>query len=88
MSKLHKAGSKHEIAYQELCAILKKLADEHSLSSTELLAIASNMVGKMIAMQDQRKYTSSQIMDMVARNVELGNQQAIAELMNKTAGNS
>lgn len=75
----------HEVAYQDLCALMNKHADK--LSSLELLAIGANMVGKLVAMQDQRTVTPKQAMEVVANNLELGNQQVIEQLSN-TAGGS
>lgn len=85
---MSKAEAKHEIAYQELNALLQKLADEHNLSAVELLATACNLVGKMIAMQDQRTMSRDRAMRIVAVNIEIGNAQCIAELKNKTAGSA
>ena len=85
---MSKAEAKHEIAYQELNALLKKLADEHNVTAVELLAIACNMVGKLIAMQDQRTMSRDRAMRILAVNVEVGNRQVIDELRNKTAGSA
>ena len=68
----------HEVAYQDLCALVNKHADR--LSAIELLAIAANMVGKLVALQDQRTVTPNKAMETVARNIELGNQQVIEQL--------
>ena len=70
----------HEVAYQDICALVNKHADK--LSAMELLAVASNMLGKLVALQDQRKVTPDKAMEVVARNLELGNQQALAEVRN------
>lgn len=85
---MSKAEAKHEIAYQELNALLQKLADEHNVTAVELLAIACNMVGKLIAMQDQRTMSRDRAMRILAVNVEVGNRQVIDELRNKTAGSA
>jgi len=75
---LHQAKPEHEVAYQDLCALVNKHADK--LSALELLAIAANMVGKLVAMQDQRKLTPSAAMEIVAKNIEYGNQQVMDQL--------
>lgn len=62
----------HEVAYQDLCKLVSKHADK--LSGLELLAIAANMVGKLIAMQDQRKVSREAALETVAQNIEIGNQ--------------
>lgn len=72
------AKPEHEVAYQDLCALVNKHAGK--LSSLEILAVAANMVGKIIAMQDQRTVTPGMVMKVVAANLEHGNQDALAQL--------
>jgi len=81
---IQQSAAKHETFYQEIIRLLNKHAGH--LDAIEMLAIAANMVGKMIAMQDQRKYQSVEIMNLVARNIEEGNRQAIAELLFSSGG--
>lgn len=69
----------HEVAYQDMVNLVRKHADK--LAALELLAIGANMLGKLAAMQDQRITTPSRAMHVIASNVEIGNQQAIEELM-------
>jgi hypothetical protein len=66
----------HEAFYQDLV----KLMDRHAgkMDALAMLGIAANMVGKMIALQDQRRHGPDEIMTLVAKNIEEGNQQAIA----------
>lgn len=73
-----KAGPRHEALYQELTAVIRKYSD--NLSPIEILAITSNMVGKVLAMQDQRKTTRDAAVKTMAMNIELGNAQMIEEL--------
>lgn len=80
------AKPEHEVAYQDLTALVAKHADK--LSSLELLAVAANMLGKLVALQDQRTVTPAKAMKIVAKNLELGNKQALNELFGKTAGNA
>lgn len=77
-TRLHTASPKHEIAYQDICALLNKHAG--SLDALEMLAIASNMLGKLVAMQDQRKITPAMAMEIVAQNIESGNKQVLYQL--------
>jgi hypothetical protein len=74
---VHQAKPQHEIAYQDICSLLKKHA---GIPPLEMLAVAANMLGKMIAMQDQRTVTPEMAMEVVAKNIESGNQQVLAEL--------
>jgi hypothetical protein len=81
-----KTNPKHEAAYQDLVAIVRKYEGE--LSPSELLAIAANLTGKLVALQDQRTMTPELAMEIVSRNLELGNQQALAELLGPSKGHS
>lgn len=69
------ASPAHEVVYQELVALVNRHAAD--LSAIEILAIAGNLVGKLIAMQDQRITTPEVAMETVILNLEHGNQQAI-----------
>ena len=79
------ANKDHEVVYQDLTALVAKHASK--LSSLEILAIASNMVGKILALQDQRTVTPALALEVVQKNIEKGNQQAVAEL-SQTKGNA
>lgn len=79
------AKPEHEVAYQDLMALLNKHADH--VTPLELLAIASNAVGKIIALQDQTAVTADQAMQIVARNIEVGNQQVLDRMM-QSAGSA
>ena len=72
------AKEEHEVAYQDLCALVEKHAGK--ISALELLAVAANMLGKLIALQDQRTLTSEMAMEIVAINIEKGNQQALDQV--------
>lgn len=77
------AKPEHEIAYQDLCALANKHAG--NLSAIELLAVAANMLGKLVAMQDQRTTTADEAMEVVAKNLEHGNAQVLEQL-SRSAG--
>jgi hypothetical protein len=77
------AKPEHEVAYQDLCALVSKHADK--VSAYELLAIAANMLGKLVALQDQRIVTTVDALELISRNVEIGNQQVIEQL-SRTCG--
>lgn len=79
-TRLHVASPEHEIAYQDMVALVRKHT-EH-LSSIEMLAIAANMLGKLLAYQDQRTITPAMAMEVIAQNIEEGNRQAVAEVTN------
>jgi hypothetical protein len=52
------------------------------MTSEEVLAVGANMLGKLLAYQDQRTMTRERAMEIIIQNIEMGNQQAIAEVMN------
>ena len=77
--RIHTAQPEHEVAYQDLVTLVRKHAD--TISSIEMLAIAANMLGKLVAMQDQRAITGAAAMEIVALNIEQGNREVIEKLM-------
>ena len=76
--------NKYEGIYQAFAKVLKEYEDE--LTPLEMLAVASNLVGKLMAMQDQREMTPESVITVVQKNIELGNQQVITELLGHTIG--
>lgn len=83
---VHLAKPEHEVAYQDLANMLRKHADK--LTSLEMLAIAANMLGKIIALQDQRKVTKDMAMEVVAANIECGNKHVIDGLETEIVGSA
>jgi hypothetical protein len=75
---VHLAKPEHEVLYQELIALVNKHAGK--LDALQMLAVASNMLGKLVAMQDQRTVTPDMAMEVVAKNIEYGNQQVLQQL--------
>lgn len=69
-----------EAAYQDLAALMGCYAN--AMSAEEILAIAANMVGKLMAMQDQRTMTRERAFEIVAKNIETGNAQAVETTAN------
>jgi hypothetical protein len=61
---------------------LKAALGRHAhLSPPEMLAIASQFVGNLIALQDQTTMSPDRAMQIVAGNIAIGNQAAIEGLM-------
>lgn len=77
--------TEHEELYQALCAAMRPF--EKTMPAIELLGVASNFVGKLMAVQDQTRFTPQRVYEVVALNIELGNQQAVAALLD-TKGNA
>lgn len=80
---VHVAKPEHEVAYEDLI----KLIDKHrpALSPVELLAVAANLVGKLVALQDQRTMTVPRAMAIVTHNLEIGNKQTLKLLIDTPA---
>lgn len=51
-----------------------------------MLAVASALVGQLVALQDQRRMTPAMAMEVVARNIENGNREVLAGLRDSVAG--
>ena len=78
--KTTKANPHHKGFRDDLIALLRKHAA--NLSAQETLAIASHVVGQIIAMQDQRIMTTQMALRLVRQNIERGNEEAMTELLN------
>lgn len=74
----HTAKPEHEVAYRDLCCLIARHKDK--MTPLDMLAVAANLVGKIVAMQDQTAVSTEMAMQVVAKNIEHGNQQAIAAL--------
>ena len=75
-----KTTTVHKEFKQDLAKFLETYDDK--LSAEEMLAVTSQVVGMMVAMQDQTRFTPVQVMEMVSKNIETGNAAAISELLN------
>jgi hypothetical protein len=80
-----KPTPEHEVAYQDLVALVGKHKD--SVDAVEMLAIAANMIGKLAGLQDHRALSPEQVLDIIIKNIEIGNQQLMDEL-NDTKGSA
>jgi len=81
---IDKPNPVHLVAYEEVKALLTRHGD--NVSALEMLAIAANLTGKLIALQDQNKITPEVAMSIVAANIEEGNREAIAQTFGEVAG--
>lgn len=72
------ARPEHEVAYQDIMDLIGR--HKGTLTPVDLLAIASNIVGKLIALQDQRKVTVDMAMKIVHANIEVGNKTVLDDL--------
>jgi len=81
--KLTMTKPEHEASYQDIIALLKRHPD---LTPYQMLAVASNLVGKLSAMQDQRTVSNEDVMATVQDNIEYGNKQILDKLGLKPEG--
>lgn len=66
---------------------LKAALGRHtSLDGQQMLAVTAQLVGNLVAFQDQRRFTPELVMEMVAANIEQGNLMAVHGLVGNVQG--
>lgn len=78
--KVEKPRKMHKDLRKDLRLLIHKHMPQGATAEL-VLAIASQIVGQLLAMQDQRKHTAAQMIELIQANIETGNQQFVAELM-------
>lgn len=73
------ARPEHEVAYQEIVELIGRHAEK--MTPEELLAVAANAVGKLLALQDQRTMTRERGLEIIIRNIEHGNQEVMKKMV-------
>ena len=81
--KVFPGNQRYTAARNAMADALRAIGD---LTQQELLAVASHMVGQLIAFQDQTSLTNEQAMEIVLRNIEQGNASAIQNLLGNPIG--
>jgi hypothetical protein len=76
-TKIVKTSPKHEAFYQAVAKAMK----DNDIDHIEAVAVTANILGKLIAYQDQRLYTPEQMMQIVSDNIEAGNRHALEQIM-------
>lgn len=76
--KTFTAGPEHIVMDGFKACVGREGAD---IDALEILAIASQFVGNLIAVQDCRRYSSAMILEMVGINIEVGNRIAVETLV-------
>lgn len=74
----------HDAFMAELKACLGSTGKD--LDAAILLGIASQFVGQLLALQDQRRWTVEQAFDLIMKNIEIGNQMVIANSLARPEG--
>lgn len=59
-----------------------------TLDAVELLAVTSHLVGQLIALQDQRRFTPAMVMQLVQDNIEQGNSEVVNGLLTGVGGHA
>lgn len=83
---LPNTDTRHLAFKADVDALLRKHGA--SCSALELLALCSQIVGMLVAFQDQRTCTPEAVMRLVNGNIGIGNQIAIDGLLGETKGNA
>jgi hypothetical protein len=78
-TKLFGTDARHATFKRDLDKLLKKHTSR--LPADHILAITAQVLGMVIAMQDQRKYTSEMVMAIVSENIQVGNDGMVKNLM-------
>lgn len=78
--KIEKPHKMHKNIRKDLRLVIHKHMPQGATAEL-VLAIASQIVGQLLAMHDQRKHTPAEMVQLVQANIEAGNQQFVAELM-------
>lgn len=68
----------HFTLRQELIGVLCKYQD--TLCPAELLAVSSQVVGNLIALQDETRLSQEHAIEIVMYNIEEGNRAALGDL--------
>lgn len=77
------ASPAHNALIKDLKAALGRHTD---LSGMEMLAVVSQFLGSIIAFQDRTRFTAEQVMEIVAQNIEAGNQVALESVLSRPEG--
>ena len=63
------------------------IARHPRLTPPEMLALTAQLVGNLIALQDQRRMTPDMAIQLVSENIEIGNR-AVIDGLHSTKGNA
>lgn len=82
--KTIKPNEKHQAFHNDAVELLRKHGE--ALPAVEILALCSQLVGQVLALQDQRTMTPAMGMELIAVNIEMGNKGAIEDLLGDVKG--
>jgi hypothetical protein len=78
----------HQALKDALTDAARSVSDKYKLTAVEILVIFCQMVGNLIAFQDQTKYTADEVMAMVGHNIQAGNDAVIQNLADIAKSNN
>jgi hypothetical protein len=64
----------------DLAGIVHKYVNAHSMPMIDALAITSQFLGMLVALQDQTKWTPEALMSTVSINLQIGNSAVIENI--------
>lgn len=73
--KNFQSSDKHRRIHKDFKKVLTRYAKD--LTAMEMLAIASHLVGTLIALQDKTKVTPAEAIELVQQNIQAGNDEAV-----------
>ena len=76
-------SDKHIRARRDMVEALRK--HDHELCDLEMLAVASQVVGNLIALQDETSVSADFAMQLVLANIEEGNRAALEDVSGKVS---
>lgn len=76
-------SQQHQDFHKDALDLLRKHTGH--LPAIHMLAVASQMLGQIMAHQDQRNLTVEQAWEIIGKNIEAGNQMAVDQLANANA---
>ena len=79
-------SARHVALRDAVMNLLKAELAKGDMPSDEVLALMSYVVGQLVAMQDQRRYTPDAAMDLVNVNLLRGNADAVSALLRAPTG--
>lgn len=79
------ADPRHEEMRQALVDALRPFDD---IQPVIQLCVVAQLVGQLIALQDQGRWTPGALLEIVAKNIEVGNADAIRSMLGETEGNA
>lgn len=76
--------AEHDAFLDELRATLG--SSGKNLQAEDLLVVTAQFLGILVALQDSRRFTPQMVMEMVMRNIEIGNAATVDTYLGQTEG--